>query len=69
MVSTPDVVTDNSPNVPPTSTPFNKPSAMKSQCLFTNILDVKPKTAKRRIVAENPNSDPWRSVLACGLKK
>ena len=34
-----------------TSLPVNKPSARKALCLFTNILDVKPKTAKRRIVA------------------
>ena len=34
-----------------TSTPFKKSSARKSLCLFTNILDVKPKTAKRRFVA------------------
>ena len=33
------------------STPVNKPSARKSQCLFTNILDVKQKISKRRIVA------------------
>ena len=34
-----------------TPTPFKKSSARKSLCLFTNILDVKPKTAKRRFVA------------------
>ena len=51
-MSTPEGVTDNSPNVPLTSTPVNKPRASKSLCLFTNILDVKPKTAKHRIVAE-----------------
>ena len=51
MVSTTEVVTDNSPNAPMTSTPVKKPSARKSLCLFTNILDVKPKTAKIRIVA------------------
>ena len=33
------------------STPVKKPSARKSLCLFTNILDVKPKTAKRCFVA------------------
>ena len=33
------------------STPFKKPSARKSLCLFTNILDVQPKTSKRRFVA------------------
>ena len=31
-----------------TSTPVKKPSARKSMCLFTNILDVQPKTSKRR---------------------
>ena len=51
MVSTPEGVTDNGPNVPMTSTPVKKPSDRKSLRLFTNILDVKPKTAKRRIVA------------------
>ena len=41
IVSTPEVFTDYSPNVPMTSTPVKKPSARKSLCLFTNILDVK----------------------------
>ena len=51
MVSTPEGVTDNSPNVTMTSTPAKKPSASKSLCLFTKILDIKPKTAERLIVA------------------
>ena len=51
LLSTPEVVTDNSPNVPMKSTPVKKPSARKSLCLFTNILDVKPKIAKRCFVA------------------
>ena len=34
-----------------TSSPVKKPSARKSLCLFTNILAVKPTTAKRRFVA------------------
>ena len=51
MVSTPEGVTDNSPNFPMTSTPVKKPSAGKSLCLFTNILDVKPKTEKCHILA------------------
>ena len=34
-----------------TTTSVKKPSASKSLCIFTNILGVKPKTAKRRIVA------------------
>ena len=52
LLSTPDGFTDNSPNVPTISTPVKKPSARKSLCLFTTILDVKPKRAKRRFVAE-----------------
>ena len=47
MVYTPEEVTDESTNVPMTSTPVKKPSARKSLCFFTNILDVKPKTANR----------------------
>ena len=50
ILSTPDGVTDNSPNVPMTSIPVKKPSSRKSLCLFTNILDVKPKTSKLSIV-------------------
>ena len=33
MVLTPEGVTDESPNVPMTSTPVKKPSARKSMCL------------------------------------
>ena len=51
IVSTPEGVTDNIPNAPIISTPFKKPSARKSLRIFTNILYVKSKTAKRRIVA------------------
>ena len=50
LMSTPEGVTDNSPSVFMKSAPVKKPSARKSLCLFTNILDVKTKTAKRRIV-------------------
>ena len=50
ILSTPEGVIDNSTNVNRTSTPFKKPSAIKSLCLFTNILDDQPKTAKRRFV-------------------
>ena len=52
ILSTPEGVTDNSPNVHMTSKPVKKPSDRKSLCLFTNILDVKPTTAKRPFVAE-----------------
>ena len=58
ILSTPEGVTDNSPNVPMTSTPVKKPSARKSLCLFTNILGVKPKTAKGRDGSENQHAKP-----------
>ena len=51
ILSTPEGVTDNSLNVHMASKTVKKPSARKSLCLFTNILDVKPTTAKRRFVA------------------
>ena len=51
LLSTPEGFTDKSPNVHMTSSTVKKPSASKSLCLFTNILDVKPKTTKRRFVA------------------
>ena len=56
MVLITDVVTDNSTNLPMTSTPVKKSSASKSLCLFTNILDVKKKIAKRCIVAAKSKS-------------
>ena len=34
-----------------TSTPFNKPRARKSLCVFTKSLDVNKKTATRRVGA------------------
>ena len=37
--------------MPITSTPFKKPSAEKSLCLFTNILNVKRKIANHCVVA------------------
>ena len=51
MVSTPEKFIDDSPNVHMKSTPVKKPSARKSFCLFTNILNVKNKTATRRVGA------------------
>ena len=50
MVFTPEEITDESQSVPMKSTPVKKPSASKSLCLFTNIFDVKKKTAKHRVV-------------------
>ena len=69
LLSTPYGVTYNSTNVHMTSTPVKKPSARKSLFLFTTILDVKPKTAKRSFVAENPNAKPWKWVISCGPRK
>ena len=51
MVSTLEGVIDDSPNVPITSTSFKKPSARKSLCLFTNILNVKNIISKRCILS------------------
>ena len=62
ILSTPEVVTYNSTNVHFTSSPVKKPSARKSLCLFTNILDVKPTTSKRRFVAEKSNR---KSMKVC----
>ena len=52
MVYTPEVFTNKSPISPMTSTQVKKPSARKSLCIFTNILDVKDKTAFRRVGAD-----------------
>ena len=41
MVYNPEVFTNNSPRDPMTPTPVKKPSARKSLCILTNILDVK----------------------------
>ena len=50
MVSTPEVVTYDSPNAPMTSTPVKKSSVNKSLCLFTKILNVKQKISKHFVV-------------------
>ena len=51
LLSTPERFIDNIPNVPITSSPVKKPSSSKSLCLFSNVLDVKPKTEKCLILA------------------
>ena len=51
MVSTPEGSTNNSPIYSMKPTPVKKPSAWKSLCMFTNILDVNKKTAYRRVGA------------------
>ena len=55
MVSTPKVFTYDSLIYPMTSTPVKKPRTQKSLCLFTNILDVKKKTAYRQVGAAESN--------------
>ena len=47
MVSTTELFTNNRIRSPMTPAPFKKPSAIKSLCIFANILDVKNKTATR----------------------
>ena len=49
MLSNPEKITDDSPNVPMTQTTVKEPIASKSMRLFTNIFDVKNKTAKLRV--------------------
>ena len=41
MVSTPELFINDSPISPRTLTPIKKPSAGKSLCMFTNVLEVK----------------------------
>ena len=43
MVSNPDVFTYNRPISPRASSPVNKPSALKSLFMFTNVLSVEKK--------------------------
>ena len=66
MVSTPEGLTNDSTTSPTTSTPFKKPHARKSLCLFTNILDVKKKTdtrqfraAKSELKVNKYGTTPW----------
>ena len=58
MVSTPEEFTYESPNVHMKSTPFKKPSARKSMCLFTNILNVERKQQNFVLELQNPNAEP-----------
>ena len=51
MVSTTEIFTDNSPISPMKPKLVKKPSAQKSLCMFTNILDLKIKTAYRQVGA------------------
>ena len=56
MVYTSEGFTDNSPISPMTSKPVNKPSAGKSLCPFTNILDVKSKMITVKLELLNQSS-------------
>ena len=66
MVYTTEGFTNNSPIYPMTSTLVMKPSARKSMCMFTNILEVKKKTAYHRVGADKSErkatkfgNSPW----------
>ena len=69
ILSTPERFTDNSPNVHMTSSLVKKPSDRKSLCLFTNTLHVKPKTAKRRIVAAKSKRKSMKVCNSLWTKK
>ena len=58
ILSTPEGFTDHSPNVHTTSTLVKKPSARKSLCLFTNILDVNLKQPNVDLWLQNPDANP-----------
>ena len=51
MVYTPKGFTNNITIYPRTSSPVNKPSARKSLCMFTNVLDVNNKNSYRWVEA------------------
>ena len=69
ILYTPEGVTDNSPNVHMTSTPVKKPSARKSLCLFTNILDIQPKTEKHIFVASKSRRKAMKVCNSLWTKK
>ena len=69
ILSTPEGVTDHSPNFHTTSTLVKKTSARKSLCLFTNILAVQPKTAKRRFVAAKSRRKAMKVCNSLWTKK
>ena len=62
MFSIPEGFTDNSPISPMNPKTVNKPSAQKSLCMFTNILDVNQKAAYRRVGAAKYNP----KAIKCG---
>ena len=66
MVSSPKVFTNNSTISPTTPTPVNKPSARKSLCLFTNILDAKRKLLPAESDLQNQSSRKLNQELRHG---
>ena len=66
MVSTPEGFTNNSPIYSMTPTPVKKPSDRKALCLFTNILDVKNKTASVELELLNQSSNKLNQELHHG---
>ena len=64
MVSTPERFTNYIPVYSMTSTPVKKPSARKSLCIFTNILDVKNETVTRQVGAAKSK----RKAIKAGTK-
>ena len=69
ILSTPEGVADNSPNIHMASKPVKKPIARKLLCLFTNILDVKPTTAKRLFVAAKSKRKSMKLCNSLWTKK
>ena len=61
MVSTLEGLTNNIPRSPRTPTPVKKPIYRKSLCLFTNILDVKKRTATRQVRADRSKCNAIKS--------
>ena len=61
MVSNPEGFTDNIPRSPITPIPVKKPSSRRSLCLFTTILDVKKKTAIRRVESDKSKRNAIKS--------
>ena len=66
MVSTPDGFIDNSPMSPRPSVTGKKPSARKSLCQFSEVLDVKQNNAVYRLFAANQSARQSDQVLCCG---
>ena len=67
LLPTPEGFTDYSPNVHMKSSPLKKPNTRKSLCLFTNILDVQPKTGKRRFVAAESKHKAMNAGNSLGI--